>query len=427
MEALGLAYIVLGLIFGTSIGWLLSKGKVSSESTASEQELYRLRALIEAKEEVFEGTREQMLDAYKLAAGEAFSTAIELADKEKESSFKTATEKLSTSIGEYQKALLDLERGNNDMNVALRERLDSMVEAGIKISDDANNLTRALKGDSQVQGTWGEVVLENSLQRMGFAEGRDYVKQYSETAADGSRKLADFIINLPNDRQVVLDSKVSLKAYTEFIEAQDEEEKNTAMKRHCESIRSHAKKLASKNYHHLEGVKTLEFVLMIPPLDSAFYDAIRYNPGLYSEVSSYDKVKITPSGALDIVLLLVKEMWQKENQTKNQIELIDRAGKLHDKIVLFLESFTSVGFELRQAKEAYDLAENRLIEGSGSIIKQTEKLKDLGAKTKRDLREKSGIRSLAERAEEEESLLDGTSEDHGGLGRATIRRSHQNA
>ena len=147
MEALGLAYIVLGLIFGTSIGWLLSKGKVSSESTASEQELYRLRALIEAKEEVFEGTREQMLDAYKLAAGEAFSTAIELADKEKESSFKTATEKLSTSIGEYQKALLDLERGNNDMNVALRERLDSMVEAGIKISDDANNLTRALKGD----------------------------------------------------------------------------------------------------------------------------------------------------------------------------------------------------------------------------------------------------------------------------------------
>ena len=195
---------------------------MSSESTASEQELYRLRALIEAKEEAFEGTREQMLDAYKLAAGEAFSTVIELADKEKESSFKTATEKLSTSIGEYQKALLDLERGNNDMNVALRERLDSMVEAGIKLSDDANNLTRALKGDSQVQGTWGEVVLENSLQRMGFAEGRDYVKQYSATAADGSRKLADFIINLPNDRQVVLDSKVSLKAYTEFIDAQDE-------------------------------------------------------------------------------------------------------------------------------------------------------------------------------------------------------------
>ena len=155
MEALGLAYIVFGLLIGAAVGWLLSRINSESESGDSEQELIRVRAKLEARNEAFENTREQMLDAYKLAAGEAFTSVIEMADKEKESSFKTATDNLSKDIGEYQKALIDLEKGNNDMNIALRERLDSMVNAGIRISDDAKNLTRALKGESQVQGAWG--------------------------------------------------------------------------------------------------------------------------------------------------------------------------------------------------------------------------------------------------------------------------------
>ena len=368
-----------------------------------------------------------MLDAYKLAAGEAFTSAIEVAEKEKESSFKMATEDLSKSIGEYQKALVDVERGNSDMNIALRERLDSIVDAGIRISDDANNLTKALKGDNQVQGAWGEIVLENTLQKMGFTENRDYIKQHSETSDDGSRRIADFIINLPNNRHIVLDSKVSLKAYTDFIEAEDDHERNDAMKRHCDSIKSHAKRLSSKKYHHMENIRSLEIVLMIPPIDSAYYDAVRSNPNLFSELGHIEGVRVIPSGALDIVLLLVKEMWQKENQSKNQMELIDRAGKLHDKIVLFLESFTSVGFEIRQAAEAYEMAENRLIDGSGSVIKQTERLKELGAKTKKDIREKSGIRKLLERSEEEESFPRSQSEDHDQLGRASFRASSQDA
>ena len=231
-----MGYIVFGLSLGVIFGWLISGKKSESESDDSKQELARVKAILQARNEAFESTREQMMDAYKLAAGEAFASAIELADREKEASFKTATDGLSKSIEGYQKALIDLERGNNDMNVALRERLDSMVDAGIRISDDANNLTKALKGDSQVQGAWGEVVLENTLQRMGFVEGRDYLKQHSETSSDGSRKLVDFIVNLPNDRQIVLDSKVSLTAYAEFIASENEEERKEAMRRHCESI-----------------------------------------------------------------------------------------------------------------------------------------------------------------------------------------------
>ena len=427
MEILGLVYISLGLLIGAAIGWLITR--INSDSTSDEvgEELIRVKATLEARDEAFDISRKQMLDAYKLAAGEAFTSAIEMAEKEKESSFKMATEGLSKSIGEYQKALVDVERGNSDMNIALRERLDSMVDAGIRISDDANNLTKALKGDTQVQGAWGEIILENTLQRMGFIEDRDYVKQHSETSDDGSRRVADFIINLPNDRHVVLDSKVSLKAYTEFIEAEDDHERNDAMKRHCDSIKSHAKRLSSKKYHHMENIRSMELVLMIPPIDSAYYDAVRLNPDIFSELSHIGGVRVIPSGALDIVLLLIKEMWQKENQTKNQIELIDRAGKLHDKVVLFLESFTSVGFEICQAVEAYEMAENRLIDGSGSVVKQTERLKELGAKTKKDIREKSGIRKLLERSEEEESFQGSQSEDHDQLGRASVRTSSQDA
>ena len=427
MEILGLAYILLGLLIGAAIGWLITRINLDSTSDEVGEELIRVKATLEARDEAFDISRKQMLDAYKLAAGEAFTSAIEMAEKEKESSFKIATEGLSKSIGEYQKALVDVERGNSDMNIALRERLDSMVDAGIRISDDANNLTKALKGDTQVQGAWGEIILENTLQRMGFIEDRDYVKQHSETSEDGSRRVADFIINLPNNRHVVLDSKVSLKAYTEFIEAEDDGGRNDAMKRHCDSIKSHAKRLSSKKYHHMENIRSMELVLMIPPIDSAYYDAVRSNPDLFYELGHIGGVRVIPSGALDIVLLLIKEMWQKENQTKNQIELIDRAGKLHDKVVLFLESFTGVGFEIRQALEAYEKAENRLIDGSGSVVKQTERLKELGARTKKDIREKSGIRKLLERSEEEESFQGSQSEEHDQLGRASVRTSSQDA
>ena len=427
MEILGLSYILLGLLVGAAIGWLMSR--IYSDATSYEmgEELIRVKAILEARDGAFDSSRKEMLDAYKLAAAEAFTSAIEVAEKEKESSFKMATEDLSKSIGEYQKALVDVERSNSDMNIALRERLDSMVDAGIRISDDANNLTKALKGDTQVQGAWGEIVLENTLQRMGFIEDRDYYKQHSDTSYDGSRRVADFIINLPNNRHIVLDSKVSLKAYTEFIEAEDENERNSAIKRHCDSIKSHARRLSSKKYHHMDNIRSMELVLMIPPIDSAYYDAVRSDPNLFSELGGIGDVRVIPSGALDIVLLLIKEMWQKENQSKNQMQLIDRAGKLHDKIVLFLESFTSVGFEIRQAIEAYEMAENRLIDGSGSVIKQTERLKELGAKTKKDIRGKSGLRKLLERSEEEESFQRSQSEDHDQLGPTSVRTSSQDA
>ena len=347
-------------------------------------------------------TKKQMLDSYKIAAADAFRKAVREADEEKESAFSGATDALSKSMKEYMKAMRDAEKEDIKRATNLQGRIDNVATLGNTLSKDTRELTLALRGDSRAQGAWGEVVVENLLQSMGFVEDRDYIKQLSETSEDGTRKRTDFVLNLPDNRQVVLDSKVSLTAYTEYVNAENDEDSTSAMKAHCKSIRNHAAGLASKNYEHMESIHTLDFVLMVVPLEGAFIDAMRADPSLYEDLVKNRRVKIVSGTSLMLTLMLIQELWNRERQTKNQAELVNRAGELHDKVVLFLESFTQIGFEIGQASDAYKVASGRLTTGPGNVIRQTEMLKELGAKTKKELREKSGIRALAEEAEEEE-------------------------
>ena len=399
---LDVVYLIGGILAGGAIGWLLAKQKMDSGPSEAETELVKVRAQLEAREEAFQTTQNQMLDTYKLAATKAFSDAVEAADKEKEGSFKKATEDLSKSLGDYFNSVEQVERERIRRETTLETKIGAVEKAGLQLSSDTQALTNALKGDSGTQGAWGEVVVENLLQSMGFEEGRDYVTQLSETAADKSRKRTDFVVNLPGDRQVVLDSKVSLTAYTQFVNATDEDEREAAMKEHCESIKSHVKKLASANYSHMKSINTLDFVLMIVPLESAYIDAMRYNPELYTGLVADQRVKIVSGTTIMVILMMIQDLWKKEKQSKNQLALVERAGLLYDKVVLFLESFTAIGFELDQAQTAFEKASNQLTEGTGNVIRQTKMLKKLGAKTTKDLREKSGVRALAEEAGEEE-------------------------
>ncbi len=357
----------------------------------------RLSALTEEK-----GTmQEQMKNAFEVAAANAFKTAVENADEEKEGSFSEATRVLSESMSGYMEAIQRAKEEDIERAATLGERVDNVGELGITLAEETRELSLALRGDSQAQGAWGEVVVENLLQSMGFIEGRDYVKQLSETGEDKKRKRTDFILNLPDNRQVVIDSKVSLSAYTESVNADEGEDKISAMKKHCKSIRKHAGDLASKNYEHMESIHTLDFVLMLVPLESAYIDAMKADPGLYEDLVGNRRVKVVSGSTIMLALLLIQELWKRENQSRNQMELLQRAGSIHDKVTLFLESFTEVGFELGQARAAYDKARDRLTDGRGNVIQQTEKIAALGAKVKKDLREKSGVRKLAEEAEEE--------------------------
>ena len=422
MEVLGLAYVVLGLLVGASFGWALARTKSASESSIAEEELIRARALLEEDSKSQEKVREQMLDGFKLAAGEAFSLAVEAADKQKESSFKKATDDLTNSIGEYINAIQDAKEKDIQRTAKLGEKVDNVSSLGTTLAHETRELALALRGDSQAQGAWGEVVVENLLQSMGFVKDRDYVKQEWDRGKGGERgKRADFILKLPENRQIVIDSKVSLTAYTEYVNAEDESVSDSAMKAHCRSIREHSKKLASKNYEEMEGYNTPDFVLMVVPLEGAFIDAMRGDPVLFQDLVANRRVKVVSGSTLMLTLMLIQELWKRENQSKNQQKIVDRAGKLHDKVVLFLESFSAVGYELGQASDAYERAMEQLSSGTGNVIRQTEILKDLGAKTKKDIREKSGLRSLAERAEEEESLPETASEDHDSLGEAPVQ------
>ena len=422
MEAMGLAYVALGMLAGASLGWALARSRTMSEANSVEEELIRAKALLEVGSKSEEKTHQQMLDGFRIAAGEAFSKAVETADKQKESSFKKATEDLRQDLGGYIEAIQDAKEKDIARVATLGAKVDNVSALGTSLAQETRELTLALRGDSQAQGAWGEVVVENLLQSMGFVEGRDYIKQEWDKGKNGEKgKRADFILKLPENRQVVIDSKVSLTAYTEFVNAEDDATSDFAMKAHCRSIREHSKKLATKNYEDMEGYNTPDFVLMVVPLEGAFIDAMRADQNLYEDLLVDRRVKVVSGSSLMLTLMLIQELWKREKQSSNQKEIVERGGRLHDKVVLFLETFTALGYELGQATDAYEKALEQLSSGSGNVIRQTEMLKELGSKTKKDLREKSGLRSLAERAEEEESLPESSSEDHDRLGEAQIQ------
>lgn len=403
MAVLEISILVFGSLLGALIIWAFMSQREARLVAAAKNESDALLAAAEAREQLFEESKDtmikQMENVFQIAASNAFSTAVKDADEQKESSFKQATEALSTSLGQYMQAIQDAKEKDIERAATLGEKVDNVNALGTTLAEETRELSLALRGDSQAQGAWGEVVVENLLQSMGFVEGRDYIKQLSETGTDGKRKRTDFILNLPDNRQVIIDSKVSLTAYTEYVNAEDEASSKLAMKAHCASIRKHVTGLASKNYEHMESINTLDFVLMVVPLESAFIDAMREDPGLYEDLVVNRRVKVVSGTSLMLVLMLIQELWKRENQSRNQLELVKRAGALHDKVVLFLESFTEIGHEIKQANTAFETARTRLISGDGNVIRQTEMLRELGAKTTKELREKSGIKQLAEEAE----------------------------
>ena len=324
------------------------------------------------------------MQAFDLAARKAFDEVVEKAEKDKSSTFTTATESLSKAMKDYSENMTNIEAKSLERGTRLEERIIQVSELGLKLSDETNNLTRAMKNDSQAQGAWGELVLENLLQSLGFVKDTDYLTQTTFKEVEG-RLRTDFIVKLPENRQIIIDSKVSLTAWERYVNAQSEEEMEGAMAAHCTSIRKHAKDLATKNYQAIEGVNTVDFVLMYVPLESAFSAAMKLHPDLYMEFAKDNHVRVVTGSTIVTTLMLIKDIWKREAQSRNQTKLIAEVGKLHDKIILFIEAFDDVGNELNQATKAFDLARGRLSVGDGNVIKRTDNLKKLGAKVTKEI------------------------------------------
>jgi DNA recombination protein RmuC len=253
-----------------------------------------------------------------------------------------------------------------------------------QITQEAKNLTEALKGQSKTQGNWGEFILESILEKSGLVKGREYVVQESLTAESGKRFQPDVIIKLPENKNIVIDSKVSLVAYEKFISSDDENQKSLALREHINSIRSHIKNLNSKNYQNLYQLESLDFVLMFMPVEPAFALAVQNDQTIFNDAFEMNIVIVSPSTLL-ATLRTVSSIWRQEKQNRNAMEIAKQSGDMLDKFTSFVEDLISVGKSLVSTKDNYDRAMNKLTDGRGNLISRAEKIKQLGAKASKSL------------------------------------------
>jgi Uncharacterized protein conserved in bacteria len=253
------------------------------------------------------------------------------------------------------------------------------------LSLDAQNLATAIKGDSKQQGDWGEMILEKCLQNAGLIEGEHYQKQYQIKTEEGSKIRPDFIIKLPNERILIADSKVSLKAYSNYLSSDKDIDRKEEAKKHLQSVKNHIQELSSKNYQ--EGFKEYgspDYVLMFMQIESAYSLAQSLDKGLTSDAFNKNVILVTPASLL-MALRIVNQLWIQEKQVKNVREIFDRGSKLFEKICSFIEEFEKVGEKIKGANTSFDHASKKLVDGRGSLVKQAEMLKDLGIGTTRSI------------------------------------------
>jgi len=269
----------------------------------------------------------------------------------------------------------------------LKGVISQLMELNKTISNEAQNLTKALKGDNKKQGNWGEVILERVLERSGLVKDREYRLQASLTDAEGNRLQPDAIIDLPDEKHLIIDSKVSLIAYERLVNAETEEERKLYSKAHVESIRGHVLNLSSKNYHGLQQVNSPDFVLLFVPIESSFSLAVQIDAELFSDAWDKRVVIVSPSTLL-ATLRTIASIWKQERQNRNVLEIARLSGAMYDKFVGFIGDMEGIGKNIKLSQNAYDSAISKLTEGNGNLTKTAEKIKGLGAKTNKQLDQK---------------------------------------
>lgn len=291
---------------------------------------------------------------------------------------------LKENIKAFEKKVEDKYDNELKERTSLIEQIKSLSDLNQQMRTDAQNLTKALKGDSKAQGNWGEFILEKILESSGLRKGEQYETQFTTSNDEGGRMFPDVVIKLPEDKHIVIDSKVSIVAYTNFLEAVTEEEQVICVKAHITSVKSHINGLSEKNYAHAKGINSPDFVLMFLPSEPSFSFTLQSDQSIYNYAWDRKIVLVSPTTLL-ATLRTITSVWKQENQTKNAIEIAKQSGALYDKFVGFLEDLDKIDRGLVTAKTAYDGAVNKLKTGTGNLVGRVEKLKVLGAKTTKNL------------------------------------------
>jgi DNA recombination protein RmuC len=328
--------------------------------------------------------KQSLTDQFKTLANEILEDKSRRFTEQNQTNLGALLDPLKIRINEFQAKIEDTYVKEGRDRTALGEQVRQLMELNQHLSEDAKNLTRALRGSSKAQGSWGELVLERVLEASGLRKGEEYVVQSSHTREDGSRALPDVIIHLPEGRSLVIDSKVSLVAYEEFAVTESELEREAAGKRHMESIKGHIKGLSAKNYQALYSLNSLDFVLLFVPIEPAFMLAVASDRDLFMDAWNRNVLLVSPSTLL-FVVRTVAHLWRQEAQSRNAQEIAKRGAELYDKFVGFVEDMNSLGNRLKQAQGDYEEAYGKLTSGRGNLVGQAQKLRQLGVKPTKSL------------------------------------------
>src|SRR5471030_1182714 len=375
--------------------------RYETQITAINQELLAEKNRMAKAEESFKAQRERLTEQEKAIHDiqqkfqlEFQNVANKLLDEKSQKFVETNRANLDILLNPLKENLKAFEEKVDkvyNMEAAERNTLKGVItqlmDLNKLISNEAQNLTKALKGDSKKQGNWGEVILERVLERSGLVKDREYRLQASLTDLDGNRLQPDAIIDLPDEKHLIIDSKVSLIAYERLVNCETEDERKLYSKAHVESIRGHVLNLSSKNYHDLYQINSPDFVLLFVPIESSFSFAVQIDAELFSDAWDKRVVIVSPSTLL-ATLRTIASIWKQERQNRNVLEIARLSGAMYDKFVGFVVDMENIGKNLKQSQSAYDNAINKLTEGNGNLTVTADKIKKLGAKANKQLDQK---------------------------------------
>ena len=371
------------------------KDFLNAELARRNTEFENLQAINLKRDAELEERQEQLRKDFEILANKILDEKSEKFTLQNKENITNILNPLQEKIKVFEQKVDLTQKESISMHSALKEQLLGLKDLNQQMTKEATNLTRALKGDSKMQGNWGELVLERVLEKSGLEKDREYFVQQSFTLEDGSRVLPDVVLNLPDGKKMIIDSKVSLTDYERFVNAELEDQPQF-LKAHVNSIKRHIDQLSDKNYQDLYDIESPDFVLLFIPIEPAFAVVVNEDNSIYNKAFEKNIVIVTPSTLL-ATLRTIDSMWNNEKQQQNAIEIARQAGALYDEFEGLVKDLTNVGKKIDAAKTDYSSAMNKLVDGRGNIITSVEKLKKMGAKAKKALPE-----AIIKRAQEDD-------------------------
>jgi len=366
--------------------WREAVTRLEREQARLETILEEERRSTEEKVSLLDASREKLKLEFENLAHRIFEDKTQKLTEKSKETLSTLLTPLREQLSHFRQRVDEVHNEESKGRASLLNEVKLLRDLNEQVSQDTINLTNALKGDSKIQGNWGELILERVLEDSGLTKGREYDTQVHLRDMHGGDKsrYPDVVIHLPEGRDVVIDSKVSLKAYEIFCSAETEEERNRAFKAHVQSVRQHMDGLTKRHYEELEGINSLDIVIMCIPVEPAFIAAVSRDNTLYEEGFRKRIMLVGPSTLL-LTLRIIAAMWRQEYQNRNALEIADRGKRLYEKFVSFVTDLEGVGKNLDQARKTYDQAHNKLTSGTGNLVSQAQKLIDLGIKAKKKI------------------------------------------